>query len=43
MAGWSDWVRACQVIARDLADTLLEGADMSGKLSGEELLRLLRG
>ena len=28
---------------RDLADTLLEGADMSGRLSGDELLKLLRG
>ncbi len=27
---------------RDLADSLLEGADMSGKLTAEELLRLIR-
>ena len=27
---------------RDLADSLLEGADMSGKLSAEELLKLIR-
>ena len=27
---------------RDLADSLLEGADMSGKVSAEELLRLIR-
>ena len=27
---------------RDLADSLLEGADMSGKLSAEQLLRLIR-
>jgi hypothetical protein len=26
---------------RDLADSLLEGADMSGKMSTEELLRLI--
>ena len=27
---------------RDLADSLLDGADMSGKLSAEQLLRLIR-
>jgi SNF2 family DNA or RNA helicase len=27
---------------RDLADSLLEGADMSGKMSSDELLRLIR-
>jgi len=27
---------------RDLADSLLEGADMSGKLSAEALLKLIR-
>jgi len=27
---------------RDLADSLLEGADMSGKLSADELLGLIR-
>jgi SNF2 family DNA or RNA helicase len=27
---------------RDLADSLLEGADMSSKLSAEELLQLIR-
>ena len=27
---------------RDLADSLLEGADLSGKLTAEELLKLLR-
>jgi SNF2 family DNA or RNA helicase len=27
---------------RDLADSLLEGADMSGKISSEKLLRMIR-
>lgn len=27
---------------RDLADSLLEGSDMSGRLSAEELLKLIR-
>ena len=27
---------------RDLADSLLDGSDMSGKISAEELLRLIR-
>ena len=27
---------------RDLADSLLEGTEMSGKLSAEELLKLIR-
>jgi hypothetical protein len=27
---------------RDLADSLLEGADMSGKVSTEELVRLIQ-
>ena len=27
---------------RDLADSLLEGSDISGKLSPEELLKLIR-
>jgi hypothetical protein len=27
---------------RDLADSLLDGADLSGKMSAEELLRLIR-
>ncbi len=27
---------------RDLADSLMEGTDMSGKLSAEELLKLIR-
>ena len=28
---------------QDLADSLLEGTDMSGKMSAEELLALLQG
>ena len=28
---------------RDLADSLLEGADMSGKMSTDELLKLIHG
>jgi SNF2 family DNA or RNA helicase len=27
---------------RDMADSLLEGADLSGKLTAEELLKLIR-
>ena len=34
--------RALHHRKRDLADSLLEGSDMAGKMSAEDLLRLLK-
>lgn len=35
-------ITALHATKRDLADSLLEGADLSGKLTAEELLKLIR-